>query len=631
VPTSPPAKVPDEIANALVRDSADAIAAFDRGLRLAAWNPAMEAFSGVPASQVVGRAIREVVASHGAAVAFAAQWPLERVLAGETLTADGLLHAGAGGVPRYADWRYAPVRDAEGAVSFGLAVGRDVTARHEVDRRAAELDAVFRALNDRCVRVDTDGLIIRLLAGYPAYVPPNQVEGKRVRQILEPADASRVEEALAALKERRVPVTVEYDVERADGRHHLEARLVPFLEREAIAVLRDVSDRHRAEAALHESEERLRAAQKMEAIGRLAGGVAHDFNNLLTVLINCADLMARTTPAESPAAPYLAEVRGAVQRGASLTQQLLAFSRRQPTQLRVFELNAVVREVQTMLARLIGEHIQLVTELDARAGRVRADRGQIEQVVVNLVVNARDSIGDRGGRIVVATQAREVSDTAEGLTPGAYAALLVKDNGAGMSADVQAHAFEPFFTTKPHGRGTGLGLATVYGIAKQSRGQVTVRSAPGEGAEFEVLLPAVRAASSESVAPPRPAAAPRGDETILLVEDEPTLRRIVVEVLADSGYRVRAAANGEEALRICDDALSRDEPPHLLVSDVVMPGMGGRELAARVRRRCPRARVLLMSGYDEDAEGGEGEPMIGKPFTASELARRVREVLDSGG
>jgi signal transduction histidine kinase/CheY-like chemotaxis protein len=500
-----------------------------------------------------------------------------------------------------------------------------------VERRAAELDAVFRALNDRCVRVDTDGRIVRLLAGYPAYVPPSQVEGKRVREILDAQEASRVEEALAALKERRAPVTVEYDVMRADGKHHLEACLVPFLEREAIAVLRDVSDRHRAEAALHESEERLRAAQKMEAIGRLAGGVAHDFNNLLTVLLNCADLLSRTVATGSPAATYLAEIRGAVERGASLTQQLLAFSRKQPTQLRVLELNAVVHEVQTMLARLIGEHIQLITELDLRAGRVRADRGQIEQVLVNLVVNARDSLGERGGRIVVATQSREVIDPADGLPPGTYAALIVKDDGAGMTEEVRAHVFEPFFTTKARGQGTGLGLATVYGIAKQSRGHVSVRSAPGAGAEFEVLLPAVRDEPSESVPPPRPGARPRGQETVLLVEDEPSLRRIVVEVLVDSGYRVRAAANAEEALRICDDAVSRNDPLDLLLSDVVMPGMGGRELAARVRSRCPRARVLLMSGYDEHPGLGQNEPMIGKPFTAAALERRLREVLDGTG
>jgi PAS domain S-box-containing protein len=241
VPSPPLENAPGEIASALVRDSVDAIAAFDRALRLVAWNPAMEAFSGMPASEVLGRSVGDLVASSAGALAFAAEWPLERVLAGETVTAAGHLHVGADGAHRYADWRYSPVRDAGGGIPYGLAVARDVTARHEVERRAAELDAVFRALNDRCVRVDTDGRIIRLLAGYPAYVPPSQVEGKRVREILDAQEASRVEEALAALKERRAPVTVEYDVMRADGKHHLEACLVPFLEREAIAVLRDAA------------------------------------------------------------------------------------------------------------------------------------------------------------------------------------------------------------------------------------------------------------------------------------------------------------------------------------------------------------------------------------------------------
>ncbi len=614
-----------EIAEASLRDSVDAIAAFDRERRLAAWNPAMEAFTGMPSSAVLGRGIADLAPAVRELVA---RWPLERVLAGETVVSEDQLHVQPDGARRYCDWRYSPVRDPGGAPIFGLAVARDTTTRHEVERRAAELDAVFRALNNRCVRVDTDGLIIRLLAGYPAYVPPQRVEGKRVRDILDPQDAASVEAALAQLKLGGAPVTVEYEVTRADGRHHLEARLVPFLEREAIAVLRDVSDRHRAELALRESEERLRAAQKMDAIGRLAGGVAHDFNNLLTILLNCADLLLRLTPADSPASSYLSEMRSAIERGASLTQRLLAFSRKQPTQLRVFELNSAVEGVQTMLRRLIGENIELVTELGDRAGRVRADRGQIEHMLVNLVVNARDALGDRGGRIVVATRSLSVNAPIEGLPAGRYVALLVKDDGVGMTDEVKSHAFEPFFTTKPRGKGTGLGLATVYGIAKQSGGQVTVRSAPGAGAELEVLLPAVQEEVTDSTAPARAATQPRGKETILLVEDEPMLRRIVSEVLVASGYSVCTAGNADEALQLCQERMSRGEPIDLLLSDVVMPGMSGRELSAKVRRLIPPVRVLLMSGYDEYTGVGGGEPVIGKPFTASALARHVRDALD---
>ena len=286
-----------------------------------------------------------------------------------------------------------------------------------------------------------------------------------------------------------------------------------------------------------------------------------------------------------------------------------------------------MRDVHRMLGRLLGEQFELVADLDDRAGRVRADRGQIEQVLVNLVVNARDAIGDRGGRIVVATRAYDAAPPIEGVRPGRYAALLVKDDGAGMSDEVKAHAFEPFFSTKPRGKGTGLGLATVYGVAKQSGGHVSVRSAPGEGAEFEVLLRAVEEEVTEAAPPAHPAAPPRGDESVLLVEDEPALRRIVHEVLAASGYRVSAAGNAEEALQAFDERAARGEPFALVLSDLVMPGMGGRELVARVRLRSPRVRVLLMSGYDESAEPA-GEATLAKPFTATALARRVREVLD---
>jgi nitrogen-specific signal transduction histidine kinase len=391
-----------------------------------------------------------------------------------------------------------------------------------------------------------------------------------------------------------------------------------------------VTDRHRAELALRESEERLSAAQKMEAIGRLAGGVAHDFNNLLTVLLNCTELLARGMPAQAPVRPYVAEIQAAIERGAALTQQLLAFSRKQPVQLRVFDLNATVQGVQTMLRRLIGEHIDLVTRLHDGALRVRADRGQIEHVLLNLVVNSRDALGDRGGCITVTTGTCTVDagGGASDLPPGRYASLAVRDDGSGMTDEVKSHVFEPFFTTKPRGKGTGLGLATVYGIVKQSGGHVSVRSAPGTGTELEAFLPLVDDPVTESIPAPRPPARPRGNETIVVVEDEPMLRRIVCEILAGSGYRIHPAENPDEALGVCADLAARGGSIDLLLSDVVMPGMGGRELAAQVRRRYPRVRVLLMSGYDESGGTEGGDPIIGKPFTAIALATRVREVLD---
>jgi CheY-like chemotaxis protein len=363
----------------------------------------------------------------------------------------------------------------------------------------------------------------------------------------------------------------------------------------------------------------------MEAIGRLAGGVAHDFNNLLSVVLSCAEILVRDAPAGSPSHEHLAEITRASERGAALTRQLLTFSRRQPSQTRVVDLNRIVLDLQTMLRRLIGEHITLRTSLGERV-HVRADPGQLEQVILNLVLNARDALDDRGGTILIATGESIVREPRDSMRPGRYAALRVDDDGAGMTDDVKAHLFEPFFTTKPRGKGTGLGLATVYGIVKQSAGHVHVRSAPGEGASFEVLFPsvdeAVDAASAAVLA-----TRPRGDETILLVEDEVPLRRLLREVLTESGYGVVEAANGEEGLRACDERALRGERIDLVLSDVVMPGMSGRQLAARVRERNPDVGVLLMSGYDDDDLRSD-EPVLAKPFSAGAVTRRVREVLD---
>jgi PAS domain S-box-containing protein len=524
-------------------------------------------------------------------------------------------------------------RDRQGRVRV-LLQARDVTdakrARDEVERRAAELDAVFLALHDRAFRMDETGRIVKLLAGRTddMVLPPEAVFGKLPRECLPAEEAARVDMAWRRMTERRVPTSAEYALRSPDGvQQYLEVRFVPFLERESIAVLRSVTDRRNAEEALRESQERLRASQKMEAIGRLAGGVAHDFNNLLTVILGCTDLLGRLAP--PTVEQYLGEIRRAAERGAALTRQLLTFSRKQQVQTRVLDLNAVVTELQAMLQRLIGAHISLTTRLDDRARcRVRADPGQVEQVIVNLVLNARDALAEHGGRIVLSTGVAHLEDSATGVAPGEYAVLRVEDDGPGMTEDVKAHLFEPFFTTKPRGKGTGLGLATVYGIVKQSGGHVAVESVSGVGSTFFVCLPTVEdAVDAASVS--IPAARPRGVETVLVVEDEAPLRRLIREILGESGYDVIEASNGEEALRACEQRAARGEVIDLVVSDVVMPGMSGRRLAAHVREKWPKARVLLISGYDDDSAAAGGEPLLGKPFTAQALARRVREVLDA--
>ncbi len=378
-------------------------------------------------------------------------------------------------------------------------------------------------------------------------------------------------------------------------------------------------------------EEELLQSQKMEAVGRLAGGVAHDFNNILGVITGYADLLARELRSDERQAKRAAQIQKAAERAASLTRQLLAFSRKQVLEAKVLDLGAVVSDMEKMLRRLIGEDLQLEIACDPDLGLVKTDPSQLEQVVMNLVVNARDAM-PRGGQLSIASHELDL-DEAEArpleLAPGRYVALRVRDTGCGMDAETQKRIFEPFFTTKPTGTGTGLGLSTVYGIVKQSGGAVRVQSAPGRGATFEVLLPRVdeRAEPVRAVAPPSTG----HGETILLVEDEPALRELASELLLSCRYRVLAAATGRDALdvaRVCGGRID------LVITDVVMPGMSGCDLARRLREAHGALRVLYISGYLDDAvtRNGIDDPkaeVLFKPFSMTQLARRVREALES--
>uniref|UniRef100_Q02BV0 histidine kinase n=1 Tax=Solibacter usitatus (strain Ellin6076) TaxID=234267 RepID=Q02BV0_SOLUE len=380
-------------------------------------------------------------------------------------------------------------------------------------------------------------------------------------------------------------------------------------------------------------EEQFRQAQKMEAVGRLAGGVAHDFNNLLTVITGYSDLLLGSRDLKEAQRSALEEIRRSAERGGALTHQLLAFSRRQPMQARPLKIDELVLHMERMLRRLIGEDVELVT-IAASSETVFADPGRLEQVIMNLVVNARDAMPG-GGKLTIETGSIRLNDGLAarhlGVPPGQYVTIFITDTGVGMDQETQSHLFEPFFTTKNPGRGTGLGLATVYGIIRQSGGAIGIASEPGKGTSANIYLPRAKEKAEPAVDRP-PALMPlTGRETILVVEDEARVRKLIVDVLTGRGYRVLEATRGEEALRICK---THADEIDLAVVDVVMPEMNGPDLIRQMQPICKGIRVLYISGYTDEAMIHHGIPESGaaflqKPFVPDQLARKVREVLDA--
>ena len=436
-----------------------------------------------------------------------------------------------------------------------------------------------------------------------------------------------------AVLEGRSYVDLEVRWQRRDGTSlTLSLALAPLYGglsevRGVIALAADLTERQKLESQLRQS-------QKMEAIGQLAGGVAHDFNNLLTAIMGFTSLLLATVPPEDPKHEDLLEIDRAAARATELTQQLLAFSRRQMLQPTLIDLNAVLSDTMRMLGRLLGEHIELAILPDTGLGVVRADRGQIEQVIINLAVNARDAM-EGGGKLTLETRNvtldRAYASQHPGATEGEFVMLAVTDTGSGMNAATQARIFEPFFTTKERGKGTGLGLSTVYGIVKQSGGTIYVYSEPERGTAFKIYLPRVMALGPTEVPVPVRPANVRGTETVLVVEDEDGVRSLICRVLQTYGYTVLEAENGGEALLIAEQ---HPAPIHLLLTDVVLPRMSGRKLAERLVRTQPDLRVLYMSGYTDGSIVNHGalDPgtaFIQKPFTPEALAQKLREVLDS--
>jgi PAS domain S-box-containing protein len=528
------------------------------------------------------------------------------------------------------------VRNEHGAPQGIEGTVLDITPRRAAEEALRRSEEGYRLLfesNPQPMWVYEEGTL-RILAVNASAVrqygyPRDEFLSMTLRDIRPEADVPALEDALA----RRDPVLgppvvvrhrrkdgVVLDVEVFSHAITLDGRAG------RLVVATNVTERRRL-------EDQLRQAQKMEALGRLAGGVSHDFNNLLGVISGYSELALRSVDPGSAIARRLEEIRRAAGRAAELTTQLLAFSRRQVLEPQVVHLNAVVSEAEKMLRRLIGEHIQLVTLLSDDLGHVKADPGQVTQIILNLAVNARDAMPG-GGRLMVETANVDLDERYAAAHPdataGRHVLLSVTDTGSGMDAETRSRAFEPFFTTKPVGEGTGLGLATVYGIVRQSGGHLTLYSEPGRGSTFRVYLPRVDESPAPAAAPPT-AAVPGGGETVLLVEDDAALREMTREVLADAGYRVILASAGDEAF---EQAAREPGPIHLVLTDVVMPRMTGPELGRRLAGPRPGIRMLYMSGYTEGAimDLGALEPdaaFVSKPFTPDRLLARVRDVLDA--
>ncbi|MDQ2969832.1 MAG: PAS domain S-box protein [Acidobacteriota bacterium] len=622
----------------IIASAGEGIIVFGRDLRYVLWNAFMEELTGLRERDVRGKSPLELFPHFSRD----GTWELmQSALTGEKVASDDvpLLVPGAG-VQLWVSSTFAPHRDADGEIVGVIGVVEDVTER----KRAEEILEESRASLERAQEVGQIGSWVSAAGGRGSLVwsretcrifgiAPENFDGRveTFFSMVHPDDLELVQKASAAAISEMRPFAIEHRIVRPD--HTIrwvyeradvvrDAAGKPF---KMVGIVQDITERRSLEQQFLQS-------QKMEAIGRLAGGVAHDFNNLLTAILGYSDLLLSQIPAPDPMREDLEEIRKAGERAAGLTRQLLAFSRQQMLEPRVLDVNGIVSNIEKMLRRVIGEDVTLVTSLESDIDYVRADPGQLEQVIMNLAVNSRDAMPG-GGTITIETRKVLLDsplDFGRFVIPaGRYVVLEVRDSGTGMDAEIQARIFEPFFTTKEKGKGTGLGLATAYGIVKQSGGYIACESEPGRGTRFLVYLPrSLENAESAPATSPAPGPAVFGTETVLLVEDEEGVRRLSRKLLEAHGYQVLEASGGAEAI---DLAARYPGPIHLVLTDVVMPGVDGPEVAARIAALRPGIKVLYMTGYTDavTTKIGAQAPLLRKPFSPAALAQRVHELLAS--
>jgi two-component system, cell cycle sensor histidine kinase and response regulator CckA len=531
------------------------------------------------------------------------------------------------------------VRDEHGEPAYFVSQVIDISdrklAEEALQRAETRSRALIGAMQDVILVLDREGTYLDIApsANDRLFLPAAELIGRRLHDIFSRDQAEVFLKHIYQALDTNAPVEMAYDLEIRGERIFFEATVSPLPDDRVVIVARDVTERLKTERALRESEDQLRQAQKMEAVGQLAGGIAHDFNNLLMAIMSNAELAALELNADSPAGSHIDEIKSASRRARSLTQQLLAFSRKQMLQPRVLDMNSVVGEAEQILRRLIGENITMSVALEPALGQVRADPGQLVQVLVNLAVNARDAM-PRGGQLTIESMNRDVGAAEtrahRGLREGRYVALQVRDSGVGMDVDTKARIFEPFFTTKPPGQGTGLGLSTVYGIVKQSGGYIAVDSAPGSGTIFTILLPRVFEASEPTaVVVPLDVPATASGGTVLLVEDEAAVREATKRMLRKYGFNVIEAKHGQDALLLWE---REGKSVDVVLTDVVMPAMGGAELARTLRETNPHLRVVFMSGYTQgtlelSSMDEAATRFLPKPFTADQLVGTLRDLI----